>query len=294
MDNLNFSIMKLKMKFKNRPVAILVTVCMLLVAYSCNEESAIAPTASKTTTTETLMPDDANVTLGSDEDSITLTPKILARIRVADGSIVSFRSERDGVVYEENGSSYAIGRPKAHGILERFLALTNESIAVPRDLMVIESDTRIKEIALRRGLTEQHEGILSAITQTDEILAASAWCSGGPSYYDTDAYGQFYRTFTNHSWGIAGTTVYSSWKSGADKCKTINLYFVNCSSSNTLSADTWYKNVFGNYKKQDVINVGAGNSKFWSKTYVSKRNRRVFVSGFGSGKFGGYVLFRDY
>ncbi|ELR73307.1 hypothetical protein C900_04159 [Fulvivirga imtechensis AK7] len=266
--------MKKKMMFSTKTMILAITLLTSLM-YSCEEENTIAP--------------DDQVT---EADGLLFTPKMLATIQLTDGASVVFRSEADGVVYEEIGSSLGEKLQQA-SMLERFLALTNESVPVPDDIMALETDEALKTSAKQRGTVAQHPEVIysemSALTANEE----NSNCSGH-SYYDTDAFGQFYRTYKGYTWGIAGATVYSSWKNGADKCKTVNLYLVNCSGTNTLSADTWYKNVWGNYVKQDVINVSPSNSRFWSKTYTSKRNRRVFVSGFGSGTFGGYVLFRDY
>jgi hypothetical protein len=231
------------------------------------------------------------------------TAKDLATIGLPNGLIVTFKTEEDGIVYEESGNSEIVGKLSEASMLERFLALTDDDVAVPKDLIDIETDRELLKRARSRGVITKHTGVITpewvdfdriSLAAGEQIAYASSWCSGSASFYDTDAYGQFYRTYKNHSWGIAGTTVYSSWKIGANKAKTINLYLVNCSSTNKLDAVTSYKNVFGNYKKQDSVKVNPSASRFWSKTYLSKRYRRVFVSGFGSGRFGGYVLFKDY
>ncbi|UII30428.1 hypothetical protein LVD17_19230 [Fulvivirga ulvae] len=254
--------------------------CVSMLMYSCEEENSIEP---------------VNNDVDHQPEELVLVPKTLATINLANGNVITFRSEADGIVYDESGSGEMQDELAGVSMLERFLSLTEENLAVPEDFIAIEEDERLIALALKRGVTSQHEtAIFAKVKGTDTgKLMASAWCSG-QDFYDTDAYGQFYRTFHNYPWGGANVTVYSSWKSGADKCKTVNLYLVNCSGSNTLSADTWYKNAFGNYKRQDVINVGPGGSKFWSKTYTTKRYRRVFVSGFGSGRFGGTVVFKNY
>lgn len=270
----------MKTNFKMSTMITAFALCGSMLMYSCEEEHTVTP---------------KDQDAGDQADELALTPKTLATINLSNGNVITFRSEADGIVYEESGNADMLDELTNASMLERFLSLTDESVAVPEDFITLEEDENLKTKALARGVTTQHEtAIYSKGPGTDAgKLMASAWCSG-QSYYDTDAYGQFYRTFHYYPWGGANVTVYSSWKSGADKCKTVNLYLVNCSGTNTLSADTWYKNIFGNYKKQDVINVGPSKSRFWSKTYVSKRLRRVFVSGFGSGRFGGTVVFKNY
>lgn len=253
------------------------TICGSMMMYSCEEENTVTPEA----------------TAGETEE-LTLIPRHLAAIRLNNGNTITFRSEVDGIVYEEDGSSEPLAELQNASMLERFLTLTDESVPVPEELITLEENQALVDRAIQRGLVTELNTEINAKVMTDNnTKVASSWCSGH-SYYDTDASGQFYRTFNGYSWGIAGNTVYSSWKSGADKCKTVNFYFVNCSSTNTMFGETYYKNIWGNYKIQDVVKVGPSKSRFWSKTYTSKRNRRAFVSGYGSGTYGGYVLFKNY
>ena len=270
----------MKTNFKMRTMATAFALCSSMLMYSCEDENGIEPVNNDTE---------------HQAEELALVPKTLATINLSNGNVITFRSEADGIVYDESGSGDIQDELASASMLERFLSLTDESVAVPEDFITLEEDESLKALALQRGVTTQHEDAIHSKGSSADAgkLMASAWCSG-QNFYDTDAYGQFYRTFHNYPWGGANVTVYSSWKSGADKCKTVNLYLVNCSDSNTLSADTWYKNVFGNYKRQDIINVGPSGSKFWSKTYTTKRYRRVFVSGFGSGRFGGTVVFKNY
>lgn len=267
---------KMMFNFKFRNVAMACAVGASIFMFSCQED-AVAP----------------NEAPGNDAEAMALSPKTLAAIEFSNGSSVVFKSEADGIVYEAQGNGITTDKLINASMLERFLMLTDASVMVPEDLISMETNEAIKEQALARGTVSQHENVIHSSLQLTNASEESSVCSGN-SYYDTDAYGQYYRSFNGYPWGIAGCTVYSSTKSGADKCKTVNLNLTNCTTSHTLSADTWYKNTLGNYVRQDVINVGAGDTRFWSKTYISKRYRRVFVSGYGSGTFGGYVLFRDY
>lgn len=263
--------------FKNAALAL--TTCLSLMMFSCDEENTVAPEQK-----------------GDDElAEITFIPKTLAVIKLENGTSATFSSEEDGIVYEVHGNAEVLDALSSATMLERFLSLTDESVAVPADLMLLEEEGAIKEVARQRGTTQQHiDVIYSKGINANAKVMASSWCSGSMNYYDTDAYGKFYRTFNNYPWAGQNVTVYSSWKNGGSKCKTVHLYMVNCSDTNTLLATTAYKNVWGNYKNQNDVKVSPSDSRFWSKTYISKRYRRVFVSGFGSGRFGGYVLFTDY
>ncbi len=267
------------MKNLLKPIVAAQAICLMVLFAACDKDGTPEPQINET----------------SEANEIKLEPKLLANIELKDGTAISFTSEEDGIVYEESNNFDGIGRLAEASLLERYLLLTEDHILVPEDLLLLEQDQSLIETAKLRGTTIDPVYTSNSSIAYKDIqskVEASAWCSGG-SYYDTNTSSQFYRTFKNYTWGIAGTTVYSSWKSGGSKCKTVNLYLVNC-VSNTLSANTWYKNVFGNYVKQNTINVGGGNSRFWSKTYTTKRYRRAFVSGFGSGKFGGYVAFKNY
>ena len=234
-----------------------------------------------------------------------IVAKNLATIGLSNGLVATFKAEEDGIVYEESGPSDIVGHLTGASMLERFLALTDDDVEVPQDLIDIEEDQMILQRARYRGIVDKHFGVLTPDwVDFDRIILNNgtefasefipAYCNLDLAYYDTDTGGAFYRMYTNYPWGHPGTTVYSSWKSGADKAKTINVHLINCSNTNILDAVTSYKNIFGNYKMQDSIQVNPTESKFWAKTYISKRYRRVFVSGFGSGSFSGFVLFTDY
>lgn len=270
----------MKLNLKLRTAAIAFAMFGSVALFSCEEDASIAPQEPSTEVAQA---------------EITLTPKTLATLKLSNGNHAIFKTEIDGIVYEEEGPAEPNQDIVEMSILDRFLHLTDMSVAVPEDLLALEEDQSIVNLARARGTVDLHAGILSAKPHLNHGAKemASSWCTGH-SFFDTDAGGQFYRTYNGYTWGIAGTTVYSSWKAGANKCKTVNLYLVNCSASNKLNTVTSYKNVFGNYVKQDAINVNPSSSRFWSKTYTSKRYRRAFVSGFGSGTFGGYVLFKNY
>ncbi|WP_035095998.1 hypothetical protein [Aquimarina megaterium] len=239
--------------------------------------------------------------VGLDTEEITLIPKTLATIQLTNDVEVVFKTEKDGVVFEATGNVNnfdGLGTLENESILNRFLILTQENVPVPQDLIDIEENQELKSEALKRGAIKQHTTKLNSelVLSYTKAPANSNHCSGTPGYYNTDASGQFYRTYKNYLAGGAGTTIYSSWKNNGNKCKAVKLWLSNCSTSKTLKARTYYKNVFGNYKHLNTINISPNTSRFWSKTYVSRRYRKTSVAATGQAghRFGGYLLFTNY
>ncbi len=275
----------MKKLFKLKTSIIAVTILTLILGVSCNVEEETVPQNEE----------------ASEVEEISLQPKTLATLQVSNTLEIMFRSEENGIVFEaigEEGAFNGLGALEKLSLLGRFLALTNNNVLVPEDLIRLEDDQKLKSEALQRGTIQKHAAKIESKLSLSDIKAPanSAHCSGNPGYYNTDAYGQFYRTYKNYLAGGNGTTIYSSWKSGANKCKTVNLWLSNCSNSKTLKARTYYKNVFNNYKHQNTISISPNTAKFWSKTYASKRYRRINVSATGQAghRFGGYLLFRNY
>ncbi len=271
-------------KLLNLKISIATTMLFICISFfSCSTEEDISP--------------ENEVTI---EENL-LVPKTLATIRLHDDIEIVFRTEKDGVVFEAIGDVDhfdKLGSLDNKSILSQFLMLTQENIPVPEDLINIEENQKIKNTALKRGTIQRHVTKLNSklVLSANKAPANSSSCSGNPGYYNTDAYGQLYRTYKNYTAGGSGTTTYSSWKNNGNKCKTAKLWLSNCSNSKTLKARTYYKNVFGNYKHLNTINISPNSARFWSKTYVFRRYRRTSVgaTGLPGHKFGGYLLFTDY
>lgn len=210
--------------------------------FSCNVEEEIEPENE----------------VGLDTEEIALIPKTLATIQLTNDVEVVFKTEKDGVVFEATGNVNnfdGLGTLENESILNRFLILTQENVPVPQDLIDIEENQELKSEALKRGAIKQHTTKLNSelVLSYTKAPANSNHCSGTPGYYNTDASGQFYRTYKNYLAGGAGTTIYSSWKNNGNKCKAVKLWLSNCSTSKTLKARTYYKNVFGNYKHLNTL-----------------------------------------
>lgn len=258
------------------------SMAMSVLISSCNEENVVEPS------------NDIEAQTGE----VTLTPRTLATIELEGGTTVVFRSEEDGVVYEVSSPYDDVDFLSDASILEKFLALTDDSTPVPEDLLLINEIEELRNQAIRRGLTKQIDKI---VRSEKKVLLKNARtegaCSGG-YYYDTDSNGQYYRTFYGYPW-YPSITVWSSAHQGLGRCKTIKLNLTNCSLGYTIYARTYYKNVSGNYKHQNTISIGPQDgSGFWSKTYTSKRYRKVVISGNSPfeahDRVSGYVLFTNY
>ncbi len=272
----------MKTLFKLKTNLITVIAVSILLCISCSKEEEVVPQSEGITETE----------------QIQLEPKTLATIQLSNTVEIIFKTEEDGVVFEAVGKPSefnGLGSLEKLSILERFLKLTSKDVLVPEDLIQLEENARLKNEALQRGTIEKHVTKLQSTIALSSLKlpALPAHCSGTPGNYDTDAFGQFYRTYKNYLTGASGTTIYSSWKSGGNKCKTINMWLSNCSNSKTLKVKTYYKNVVNKYKHRNTISFSPNTRKFWSKTYASKRYRRINVNNTGH-RFGGYLLFRNY
>ncbi|WP_024769738.1 hypothetical protein [Aquimarina macrocephali] len=273
------NLLKLKVNIKA------VMLFTFITFFSCNVEEEIEPENE----------------VGLDTEEIALTPKTLATIQLTNNVEVIFKTEEDGVVFEATGnvSNFdGLGALENKSILNRFLVLTKENVPVPEDLIETEENQELKNEALKRGTIKQHAAKLdSQLTLLyTKGPANSNHCSGTPGYYDTDAFGKFSRSYKNYLAGGAGTIIYSSWKNNGNKCKDVKLWLSNCSTSKTLKARTYYKNIFGNYKLRNTVNISPNTAKFWSKTYLSRRYRKTSVAATGQAghRFGGYLLFTDY
>ncbi|WP_152538510.1 hypothetical protein [Aquimarina macrocephali] len=263
--------------------SIFMLVIALFFLYSCNkeEESISAPELENT------------------NEEIILVPKTLATIKLSNNVDLVFRSESDGVVLEAKGSTdnyNGLGDLKTLSSLEIFLALTDNDVEVPSDLLLIEENQKVKTKAQKRSITEKHNKIL--VAKDSQILQKfeGSYCVGSSNYNTYDQSGKYYRIYNNYNAGAAGTTFYSSGKQGASKCKRLELEITNCNANNSLKVRTYYK-IFGNYKIKKTINVAPHTSSTYRKTFLSKRYRRTSISSSGNlnnHRFGGYLLYTRY
>lgn len=270
---------------KRNSIIAIIAMSMISIVFfsSCNEENVT----------------DASTKANTDTEEASLTPKTLATIELKSGVSVSFKSEEDGIVFEVDGLPDELSFLAAYSMLERFIILTDSSTPVPEDLLLTDDREDLRLEAAQRGTIKQIANTINA-NVSDNLLQnarVSDWSCTEGNYYDTETSDTFYRTFNGYNW-YPSTSVYSSWKSNSNKCKTVNLYLINCSLGYSISARTYYKNINEKYVKQNTISVSALDGKFWSKTYLSKRYRRVIISGnapsSGDTRFSGYVLFKNY
>ncbi|WP_157766044.1 hypothetical protein [Aquimarina aggregata] len=275
----------MKKLFKIKSSISMIMIATLLLCFSCSKEDESIPENNAEIETE----------------DIALQPKTLATIEFSNDVEITFKSEEDGVIFEATGhpdTFKGLGDLENLSILGKFLALTNDNVLVPEDLVLLEDNQKLKSEALKRGTNQKHITKINAKLSLSDLKAPAnpAHCSGSPGYYSTDAFGQYYRTYKNYLAGGNGTTIYSSWKSGGNKCKEVKLWLSNCSNNKTLKARTYYKNAFNNYKHRHTVNIAPNTARFWSKGYLSKRYRKTTVSATGQAghRFGGYLLFTNY
>ncbi|EZH72383.1 hypothetical protein ATO12_23310 [Aquimarina atlantica] len=264
--------------------SIFIFITALFFLYSCNKEEESIPASE----------------LESVNEEIILVPKTLATIKLSNNVDLVFRSELDGVVMEAKGNTdnyNGLGGLKALSSLEIFLALTDNDVEVPGDLLLIEENQKVKIRAQERNIIEKHNKILAA--KDSQILQKfeGSYCVGSANYNTYDQSGKYYRIYNNYNAGAAGTTFYSSGKQGASKCKRLELEITNCNANSSIKVRTYYKNVFGNYKIKKTINVAPHTCSTYRKTFPSKRYRRTSISSSGNlnnHRFGGYLLYTRY
>ncbi len=255
-----------------------------LFLYSCNSEKEAIPESQSEDVSE----------------EIILTPKMLATIKLPNNVDLIFRSETDGVVLEASGKSEnfsGLGSLKKLSTLEIFLALTNSNVAVPKDLILIEEDQKIKTKASHRSTTEKHNQILKAEKIKTSQKFEGSYCVGTAKYNTYDQSGKYYRIYNNYNAGASGTTFYSSGKQGGNKCKRLELEITNCNANSSIKVRTYYKNIFGNYKIKKTVNVSPHTCSIYRKTFPSRRYRRTSISSSGNlnnHRFGGYLFYTKY
>ncbi len=255
-----------------------------LLLFSCSQEE------------EQVLPVESAI----DVAEVTLTPKVLATIKIGNDVDLIFKSEEDGVVLEAIGNTAnfkGLGALKELSTLEIFLALTKENIEVPMDLITIEEDQKIKAKANLRKTIEKHSGVLTA--KNPQVLQKfeGSYCVGGANYGTYNQSGKYYRIYNNFKAGSPGTTLYSSGKPGGTKCKRVEFEITNCNSSSTLRVRTYYKNAAGNYKTRKTLHVSPLTCRIYRKTFGSKRYRKTSVtslSGSSNHRFGGVLLYTKY
>jgi len=281
--------MKIKSKFLNLSPGMVLVCFIMLAVTSCSN-----------TTEEFVEPDEHNATV---EEEITLRPKDLATIRISDDLIVHFRSEEDGVVFEADyGSERSVGILDSillQSKLGLFMTLTDDSTKVPEDLLLIEEDQNLIDLAKRRGIVEQHTRELYSVdisSLPNSYLTLGTVCVGPPDYWDVNSIEFYSRSFTNYLVGDPGTTIYGSTKINGNKCKTIDLLILNCNNmvgDESVSIKTWYK-FFNKYIFRNEIVAAPSETKYWSKTYCFRKYRKVTIKGTGFNRFAGTVTFSDY
>ncbi|WP_074405743.1 hypothetical protein [Aquimarina megaterium] len=232
----------------------------LFICYSCSpEENAILET----------------------EESIeipTLTPKTLATISLPSGTTIIFKTEVDGIVFEASGDSDNFGELDGLNdlsLLDRFLTLTDKSIAVPADLIKLEEDQKIKEKALQRGTIEKHSVNLTASKSflnrtTKDYLVLCNYPSQRTPLEGNDFYKEI---FVNHNSPVLISSADKS--TGHDNCRRVEFSITNCSYNLNIYLKHYYSSSFaGNNMLISNTTIPKRKHKYYAKTFFAKRYRQ--------------------
>lgn len=267
--------MKHKIKFNFKGVLILFTVSALFLFYSCSSEEDTIP--------ET-------------EESIE-TPKILATINLPSNTTITFKTESDGIVFEAIGDSDNFGELESLNdlsLLDRFLTLTDENVEVPKDLIMLEEDQKLKEKALQRGTIENHDINIpvskSFLNHTK--IPYPYLCNDPRNRYETQFPDKIYETFINYDGFVITSS--TNKNSGSKKCKRIQFRITNCHYNRELTIRTRYLPPNSNIKNDKSFSIQPRTHKYYSKTYHTRLQRYIVIASQQGRRFGGDVCFSKF
>ncbi|WP_108808146.1 hypothetical protein [Aquimarina spinulae] len=269
--------MKNKIKFNLTRIIIFI----LFICYSCSsEENAILET----------------------EESIeipTLTPKTLATISLPSGTTIIFKTEVDGIVFEASGDSDNFGELDGLNdlsLLDRFLTLTDKSIAVPADLIKLEEDQKIKEKALQRDIVEKHHMSIPANTSfiTHSEKNWLGYCDSPTAMYvinlGNDAYREFWVNYPS-------TQTFSQNKPGAlyTKCRTVKYRISNCSYNGSNIEISHYKGSTSSlYTLVSKNSIRPRKHKIYVKSFLAYKYYQKLDIKRGTSSYVGDAIFSNY
>ncbi|WP_024769734.1 hypothetical protein [Aquimarina macrocephali] len=268
--------MKNKIKFNLVRIIVIFT---LFLCYSCSSEED---------------------TIHKNEESIeipVLTPKTLVTIELPSNTTITFKTETDGIVFEASGDSDNFGELDGLddlSLLDRFLTLTDESIAVPTDLIKLEEDQKIKEKALQRATIEKHSVNLS-VAKSFLNNARKDWLDhcGDPKVNNNFTGNDHYKqTYINYNTIVTTSSLGKSGYNG--KCRKVQYSVSNCSYTNSLYVSYYNYPKTGPKKLYSLVNIPKRKHKYYSKTYFTSSKKEVQIAGAQNKRFVGYVIFSKY
>lgn len=268
--------MKNKIKFN---LARIIVIFTLFLCYSCNSEEDTIPETEESI------------------EAPVLTTKTLATISLPSNTIVTFKTEADGIVFEASGDSDNFGELDGLddlSLLDRFLTLTDENVAVPTDLIKLEEDQKIKEKALQRGTIEKHSVNLPvAKSFLNDTRKNFLTLCGSPKQNNNFEGNDFFKqAYINFDTIITSTSNGKSNSNG--KCKRIQYAISNCSYTNSLYVSYYYYPNTGPKKLYSLVNIPKRKHKYYSKTHFINSRKDVQISGAPDKRFVGYIRFSKY
>ncbi|EZH72389.1 hypothetical protein ATO12_23340 [Aquimarina atlantica] len=266
--------MKNKINFNLVRILVIFT---LFLCYSCSSEEDTMPETTEAVTTKTL-----------------------ATISLPSNTIITFKTESDGIVFEASGDSDNFGeldKLNDLSLLDRFLTLTDKSIAVPIDLIKLEEDQKIKEKALQRGIIEKHSTnipISKSFLNHIKALPFPSLCNGWEERYveqtlsNNDRVTISYKNYDKYD--ISGSDLHST----LSKCRRVQFGLTNCDYNKELRIYHQYAPNNGPAKTYAIIDIPPRKHKYYSKSFFTKGKRFIKIVSFNGHRYGGKVRFSGY
>lgn len=249
--------------------------------------------------------------ISTNQESLSLHSNLkeqqLAVIEFEEGVQLTFRTEVDGVVFEmfaPAGSQNLLPEDmKNASPLKLFLFLTDKSIRVPEDLLVVEKDNDLIAEARNRGLIQVLDVPVKAKKIThNQTKDEGDVCSGTASatdFFETIPSPIYYKFFTNYTATASGIDVYSSAHPSANQCNKAYINLTNCSDASDKSLEVKiYRKVGGIYYEQNTIVIPDGLTGTYHKSYTNEYYQKINIQTSSASayanKYGGYVEYYDY
>lgn len=267
--------MKNKIKINFNRILILCAVFSLFLFYSCTSEEDTIPEITEAVTTKTL-----------------------ATISLPSNTTITFKTETDGIVFEAIGDSDNFGELDGLNdlsLLDRFLTLTDESIAVPADLIELEEDQKIKEKALQRGTIEKHSTnipISKSFSNHIKSPKVHYYCSGPKEDFENQSSDSYEETYKNYNgYVFTGSELHSTLK----KCRRVEFGLSNCDYNKELRVyHNYTPNNGGPSKTYTIIDIPPRKHRYYSKSFFTKAKRIIQIVSVNGHRFGGVVRFSRY
>lgn len=271
--------MKNKIKFN---LARIIVIFTLFLCYSCNSEEDTIPETEESI------------------EAPVLTTKTLATISLPSNTIVTFKTEADGIVFEASGDSDNFGELDGLddlSLLDRFLTLTDENVAVPTDLIKLEEDQKIKEKALQRGTIEKHSTnipVSKSFSNHIKALPFPSLCNGWKERYVENLLSKPDRvtiSFKNYNtYDLSGSELHNK----KNKCRRVQFGLTNCDYNKELRIYHQYAPNNGPAKTYAIIDIPPRKHKYYSKSFFTKGRRYIYISSINEQRYGGKVRFSGY